>query len=138
MFDKAPTRDLAKLEPWAKDTDQLLAEGKSTMSGSGNRRRSPADFVLWKVSKPGEPTFNDNLRMNTHIHHQLIYITAQAGPVITFSLNAAFRTDIETNPTHHYDIPDPPVLTIYQNICLVMSTVLFRAAFSEYGVSSKQ
>ncbi|KAI0088164.1 tRNA synthetases class I (C) catalytic domain-containing protein [Irpex rosettiformis] len=56
-FDKNPHHDYAKLEPWSKGNNELLAEGEGALSvGSG--RRSPADFALWKASKPGEPSWD--------------------------------------------------------------------------------
>ncbi|KAI0798498.1 tRNA synthetases class I (C) catalytic domain-containing protein [Irpex lacteus] len=53
-FDKNPRHDYAKLEPWSKGNNELLAEGEGALSvGAG--RRSQSDFALWKASKPGEP-----------------------------------------------------------------------------------
>lgn len=55
-FDKNPNHDYAKLEPWSKGNNELLAEGEGALSvGAG--RRSTADFALWKASKPGEPSW---------------------------------------------------------------------------------
>jgi cysteinyl-tRNA synthetase len=44
----------AKLKPTNANTEQLLAEGEGSLTiGAG--KKSPADFALWKSSKPGEP-----------------------------------------------------------------------------------
>ncbi|CDZ98038.1 cysteinyl-trna synthetase [Phaffia rhodozyma] len=45
----------AKLAPWSKGNSQLLAEGEGSLT-SGTQRH-PADFALWKSSKPGEPSW---------------------------------------------------------------------------------
>ncbi|KAI0339957.1 hypothetical protein BDW22DRAFT_1361032 [Trametopsis cervina] len=55
-FDKAETHDYAKLEPWSKGNNELLAEGEGALSVATGRRSS-ADFALWKASKPGEPSW---------------------------------------------------------------------------------
>ncbi|KAI0690429.1 cysteinyl-tRNA synthetase [Cytidiella melzeri] len=55
-FDQAETHDYAKLEPWSKGNNELLAEGEGALSVTTGRR-SPADFALWKASKPGEPSW---------------------------------------------------------------------------------
>ncbi|OSX65793.1 hypothetical protein POSPLADRAFT_1064495 [Postia placenta MAD-698-R-SB12] len=55
-FDKADGHDYAKLEPWSKGNWELLEEGEGALSVASGRR-SPADFALWKASKPGEPSW---------------------------------------------------------------------------------
>lgn len=42
-----------KLKPWAVGSASLAAEGESNFETS--EKRHPADFALWKASKPGEP-----------------------------------------------------------------------------------
>ncbi|CAE6455029.1 unnamed protein product [Rhizoctonia solani] len=44
----------AKLQPHSKNNTALLEEGEGALSNSDSKR-SPADFALWKRSKPGEP-----------------------------------------------------------------------------------
>lgn len=55
-FDKADDHTYAKLEPWSKGNLELLEEGEGALSVTTGRR-SPADFALWKASKPGEPSW---------------------------------------------------------------------------------
>lgn len=42
-----------KLKPWAVGSATLAAEGEANFECS--EKRSPQDFALWKMSKPGEP-----------------------------------------------------------------------------------
>jgi cysteinyl-tRNA synthetase len=50
-----------KLEPWSVGNGELLAEGEGKLTagddGFKKSKRSPNDFVLWKRSKPDEPTW---------------------------------------------------------------------------------
>ncbi|THH17870.1 hypothetical protein EW146_g3010 [Bondarzewia mesenterica] len=55
-FDQNKDHFYAKLEPWSKGNRELLEEGEGALS-STTGRRSPADFALWKASKPGEPSW---------------------------------------------------------------------------------
>jgi cysteinyl-tRNA synthetase len=55
-FDAAPSHFYAKLEPHSFGNAKLLEEGEGALSTGG--KRSPNDFVLWKGSKPGEPTWD--------------------------------------------------------------------------------
>ncbi|PIL36043.1 hypothetical protein GSI_01703 [Ganoderma sinense ZZ0214-1] len=55
-FDRAAHHSYAKLEPWSKGNSELLEEGEGALSVATGRR-SPADFALWKASKPGEPSW---------------------------------------------------------------------------------
>ena len=55
-FDSAAHHSYAKLEPWSKGNSELLEEGEGALSVATGRR-SPADFALWKASKPGEPSW---------------------------------------------------------------------------------
>lgn len=46
----------SRLEPWNKADTALLADGEGALAAkSTSFKRSPADFALWKNSKPGEP-----------------------------------------------------------------------------------
>ena len=46
----------ARLEPWSKNDKDLQADGEGALSKSKTSfKRSPADFALWKASRPGEP-----------------------------------------------------------------------------------
>ena len=47
----------ARLEPWNRGNDALHAEGEGKLTQKTNEKRSPADFALWKSSKPGEPSW---------------------------------------------------------------------------------
>ncbi|KAI0784742.1 cysteinyl-tRNA synthetase [Abortiporus biennis] len=55
-FDRSEGHDYAKLVPGAKGNSELLEEGEGSLSVTTGRR-SPADFALWKASKPGEPSW---------------------------------------------------------------------------------
>ncbi|EJF65018.1 cysteinyl-tRNA synthetase [Dichomitus squalens LYAD-421 SS1] len=55
-FDRSDNHSYAKLEPWSKGNSELLEEGEGALSVTTGRR-SPADFALWKASKPGEPSW---------------------------------------------------------------------------------
>ncbi|EPT04661.1 hypothetical protein FOMPIDRAFT_1113207 [Fomitopsis schrenkii] len=55
-FDKADGHHYAKLEPWSKGNRDLLEEGEGALTATTGKR-SPADFALWKASKPGEPSW---------------------------------------------------------------------------------
>ncbi|TFY58096.1 hypothetical protein EVJ58_g6625 [Rhodofomes roseus] len=55
-FDKADGHYYAKLEPWSKGNRELLEEGEGALTATTGKR-SPADFALWKASKPGEPSW---------------------------------------------------------------------------------
>ncbi|KAF1345965.1 tRNA synthetases class I (C) catalytic domain-containing protein [Delphinella strobiligena] len=50
----------ARLEPWNRNDKDLLADGEGSLSKDvkGSFKRSPADFALWKASKPGEPAWD--------------------------------------------------------------------------------
>ena len=52
----------ARLEPWNRNDAALHADGEGAITGKESvqgslEKRSQADFVLWKVSKPGEPSW---------------------------------------------------------------------------------
>ncbi|KAJ9302675.1 hypothetical protein DTO271G3_49 [Paecilomyces variotii] len=47
----------ARLEPWSRTDNKLLAEGEGALTSKTTEKRSPSDFALWKSSKPGEPSW---------------------------------------------------------------------------------
>lgn len=51
-----------KLEPWSVGKEELMAEGEGKLTAGDDAvklaKRSPNDFVLWKRSKPNEPTWD--------------------------------------------------------------------------------
>lgn len=56
---EAANNNYARLEPWNRNDEDLLADGEGALSGklSKSEKRSKADFALWKSSKPGEPSW---------------------------------------------------------------------------------
>ncbi|EXJ80510.1 cysteinyl-tRNA synthetase [Capronia coronata CBS 617.96] len=49
----------ARLEPWNRNDAELQADGEGALSQKDESvKRSPADFALWKASKPGEPSWD--------------------------------------------------------------------------------
>ena len=50
----------ARLEPWNRNDKELQADGEGALSKDSKTsfKRSPADFALWKASKPGEPAWD--------------------------------------------------------------------------------
>lgn len=48
----------ARLEPWNRNDQSLLADGEGALSQSTSGKKSDADFALWKASKPGEPSWD--------------------------------------------------------------------------------
>ena len=57
-FHANPGHFYAKLEPWSASNAQLINEGEGDISQCLGRKKAPADFALWKKSKPGEPTWD--------------------------------------------------------------------------------
>ena len=55
-FEAADNR-YARLEPWNRHDTKLLADGEGALTEEKSGKRSPADFALWKSSKPGEPSW---------------------------------------------------------------------------------
>lgn len=51
-----------KLEPWSVGNEELLAEGEGALTAFDEsvktQKKSAGDFVLWKKSKPDEPTWD--------------------------------------------------------------------------------
>ncbi len=57
-FDKSPNHYYAKLIPEAFGDSQALAEGEGVLSDSNTQeKKNQSDFALWKLSKPGEPSW---------------------------------------------------------------------------------
>lgn len=50
----------ARLEPWSRSDNKLLAEGEGSLANKGTEKRSKSDFALWKSSKPGEPSWSSS------------------------------------------------------------------------------
>lgn len=48
----------ARLEPWSRSDNKLLAEGEGALINKATDKRSKSDFALWKASKPGEPSWS--------------------------------------------------------------------------------
>lgn len=58
-FENDPNHDYAKLQPWNKGSMLLINDGEGSLSVSENIiKKNPADFSLWKASKPGEPAWD--------------------------------------------------------------------------------
>lgn len=55
-FENDPKHDYAKLQPWNKGDMSLINDGEGSLS-TGGKKKNPADFALWKASKPGEPSW---------------------------------------------------------------------------------
>jgi cysteinyl-tRNA synthetase len=55
-FEKAGN-SYARLEPWNRSNNELQADGEGALSQRTTEKRSPADFAIWKASKPGEPSW---------------------------------------------------------------------------------
>ncbi|KAI9662240.1 MAG: hypothetical protein M1821_008406 [Bathelium mastoideum] len=48
----------ARLEPWNRNNQELQADGEGALTATRDtKKRSDADFALWKSSKPGEPSW---------------------------------------------------------------------------------
>ena len=54
---EAANNDYARLEPWNRNDTSLQADGEGALIEDKSGKRSPADFALWKSSKPGEPSW---------------------------------------------------------------------------------
>ncbi|KAL4883034.1 tRNA synthetases class I (C) catalytic domain-containing protein [Aspergillus karnatakaensis] len=50
----------ARLEPWSRSDNKLLAEGEGALTNKTTEKRSKSDFALWKSSKPGEPSWSSS------------------------------------------------------------------------------
>lgn len=50
----------ARLEPWSRSDNKLLAEGEGALINKATDKRSKSDFALWKASKPGEPSWSSS------------------------------------------------------------------------------
>ncbi|KAF2437064.1 hypothetical protein EJ08DRAFT_644594 [Tothia fuscella] len=47
----------ARLEPWNRGNKALQADGEGALTAKSSKKRSEADFAVWKHSKPGEPSW---------------------------------------------------------------------------------
>jgi cysteinyl-tRNA synthetase len=47
-----------KLEPWSVGDGKLLKSGEGALADKRDRKASENDFALWKLSKPGEPSWD--------------------------------------------------------------------------------
>lgn len=56
-FENDPNHDYAKLQPWNKGSLELINDGEGSLSTGQSGKKNPADFALWKASKPGEPSW---------------------------------------------------------------------------------
>jgi len=56
-FENDPNHDYAKLQPWNKGDLSLIEDGEGSLSIGQATKKNPADFALWKASKPGEPSW---------------------------------------------------------------------------------
>jgi cysteinyl-tRNA synthetase len=55
-FNSNPKHHYAKLEPWSAKSESLAQEGEGDLSINPlSKKKSAADFALWKKSKEGEP-----------------------------------------------------------------------------------
>ncbi|KAJ3073430.1 hypothetical protein HDU98_001551 [Podochytrium sp. JEL0797] len=81
-FDSHPSHFYAKLEPWSASNLKLMQEGEGDLSSSttATTKKSPADFALWKSSKPGEPAWSSPWGMGRPGWH--IECSAMAGDVL--------------------------------------------------------
>ena len=57
-FDQEKTHHYAKLVPEAYGDQKALQEGEGDLSAGMKDKRSENDFALWKLSKPGEPSWD--------------------------------------------------------------------------------
>eukprot|EP01125_Pyxidicula_operculata_P011101 TRINITY_DN3623_c0_g1_i1.p1 TRINITY_DN3623_c0_g1~~TRINITY_DN3623_c0_g1_i1.p1 ORF type:complete len:771 (-),score=274.77 TRINITY_DN3623_c0_g1_i1:155-2467(-) len=55
-FHNTPGHTYGKLAPWSIGNLDLINEGEGSLAAT-EKRKSPADFALWKKSKPGEPSW---------------------------------------------------------------------------------
>ena len=57
-FSNCDNHYYAKLVPEAFGDAKALAEGEGDLSDQTTEKRNPTDFALWKLSKPGEPSWD--------------------------------------------------------------------------------
>ncbi|RKP19675.1 cysteinyl-tRNA synthetase, partial [Rozella allomycis CSF55] len=79
-FDKDPNHSYCKLKPSAKGNVKLMEEGEGSLSSHTSSKKSPADFALWKKSKPGEPAWNSPWSQGRPGWH--VECSAMAGDVL--------------------------------------------------------
>ena len=56
-FEGAPNHKYAKLNKSALDNVELAMDGEGALVADASEKRAENDFVLWKASKPGEPSW---------------------------------------------------------------------------------
>lgn len=56
-FENDSAHVYAKLQPWNKGDLSLINDGEGSLSTNQQSKKNPADFALWKASKPGEPSW---------------------------------------------------------------------------------
>lgn len=56
-FEEKPGNHYARLEPWNRNDQSLLADGEGALLKKSSEKRSDGDFAIWKASKPGEPSW---------------------------------------------------------------------------------
>lgn len=56
-FENHPNHNYAKLQPWNKGDMSLIDDGEGSLTSGSVSKKNPADFALWKSSKPGEPSW---------------------------------------------------------------------------------
>lgn len=59
-FENSPNHDYAKLQPWNKGDMSLIDDGEGSLTTGHSAKKNPADFALWKSSKPGEPSWKSS------------------------------------------------------------------------------
>ncbi|KAI9327242.1 tRNA synthetases class I (C) catalytic domain-containing protein [Zopfochytrium polystomum] len=79
-FDKDPAHFYAKLEPHSASNLKLLQEGEGDLEAGTGEKVNKSDFVLWKKSKPGEPSWESPWGLGRPGWH--IECSAMAGDVI--------------------------------------------------------
>jgi len=52
--------DYRKLKPGFETSAEEMAEGEGALAAGDSEKKHPNDFVLWKASKPGEPSWESN------------------------------------------------------------------------------
>ncbi|KAF2497208.1 cysteinyl-tRNA synthetase [Lophium mytilinum] len=56
-FEGKPGNHYARLEPWNRNDQSLLADGEGALLKKSSEKKSDGDFAIWKASKPGEPSW---------------------------------------------------------------------------------
>jgi cysteinyl-tRNA synthetase len=56
-FEEKPGNHYARLEPWSRNDQSLLADGEGALLKKSTEKKSDGDFAIWKASKAGEPSW---------------------------------------------------------------------------------